>query len=261
MSGTIPLKHPLDPGLPRRQEATEPAPPAPAPAVADLSKYHHPHYVRSEPGQHEGWTVYTFSPFTGREPEPEIPSAVYDDKTVTWEQHRALGAQYEAARITWSKARFRLQAHPLLRQAAPLWEAWTQAQAELHATFKVFWQTPDGSWRAQLLRLTDAEQAAKKAAAAWDGLAEKLARIADEHVRAAGEWEALDLKDVAKEIGLDATQWWIDHISGYESSSYYRVRSTPLVEHVTGEIAQQRERLREVADLAGDSGLEHRALG
>ncbi|WP_424893290.1 hypothetical protein [Streptomyces sp. XH2] len=260
MPGTIPLKHPLDPGLPHRQEATEPAPPAPAPAVADLSAYHHPHFVRAEPGRHEGWTVYTFAPFTGREPEPEMPRAVYEDKTVTWEQRCALSSQYEAARITWSKARFRLQAHPLLRQAAPLWEAWTQAETDLQTVFKAFWQTSDGSWRAQLLRLTDAEQAAKQAAAAWDEIAAKLAKVADEHVRAAGEWEALELKDVAKEIGLDATQWWIDHISEYESTSYYRRRETPLVDHVTGEIGKQRERLREVAELAGDSGLDHRTL-
>lgn len=36
--------------------------------------------------------------------------------------------------------------------------------------------------------------------------------------------------------------------------------STPLVEDLTREINEQRERLREVAQMAGDVDLAHRAL-
>ncbi|MGW3563555.1 hypothetical protein ACWDSL_06580 [Streptomyces sp. NPDC000941] len=258
MPRTIPLKHPLDAGLPCQAPA-EPEPQTSPAAVADLSHYHHPHFVRSEPGRYDGWVNYFFTAFTGREPEPKMPESVYDDKAVTYEQRRELSSQYDAARIMWSKARLRLQAGPLLREAAPLWDAWTTAQAELRATFKAFWETSDGQWRAQLLRLTDAERDAKVAATAWDELAEKLAKLASEQVYVAGEYDELGLTTVAKDIGLDASRWWIDHISAYRPDSYFQ-RETPLVQDVTREIEKQREQLREIATLAGDSDPAHRAL-
>ncbi|MEU2855533.1 hypothetical protein [Streptomyces syringium] len=251
MPRTIALQHPLDDtGLPHRQTPAQPTP-APAPAVADVARYHHPHFVRAEPGRSEGGVLYYFAPFTGREPEPEVPLAVYKDTAVTWEQSRELRNQYEAARIMWSKARLRLEAAPLLRRAAPLWEAWASTLAELRRVFGEFWSTADGQWRAQLLRLTDAERAARKAAGAWDGLAEQLAKLADAQVRVAGEYDELELGDVAREIGLDAKGWWIEHISEYEPVPYSR-HDTPVVGDLNRVIEEQRERLREVAGLAGD---------
>ncbi|MEU4898216.1 hypothetical protein AB0B12_37910 [Streptomyces sp. NPDC044780] len=255
MPRTIALKHPLDGGLPRQQTPAEPTA-TPAAPVADLSRYHHPHFQRAEPGQYEGWTTYWFAPFTGREPEPKMPSAVYDDKTTTYEQRQQLRHQYQAARTVWSQARLRRQAGPLLRQAAPLWEAWQTALAELHQVFKGFWETEDGKWRAQLLRLTDAEQAAKKAAIAWDDVAEKLAKLAEEQIQVAGQRDELRLTTVAKELGLDASAWSIDLVWEYESA----YGATPLVADLTRQIEAQRERLREVAHMAGQSDPARRAL-
>ncbi|MGW7603193.1 hypothetical protein [Streptomyces antimycoticus] len=259
MPRTLALKHPLDDnGLPRQQTPTEPIAPAPAVAVADVSRYYHPHFQRAEPGRYEGWTTYWFAPFTGRESKPEMPSAVYDDKTVTREQRRELGFQYQAARTIWSQARLRLQAGPLLRQAAPLWEAWQAALSELRQVFKGFWETEDGRWRAQLLRLTDAEQAAKEAVAEWDKVAGELARLAEDQIRVAGENDELRLTQVAEELGLDASEWLIGLYWDYEPNAYRP--GTPLVEDLTREIAAQRARLREVGDLAGDLDVAHRAL-
>lgn len=266
MPRTLALKHPLDDnglgGFPRQSQKTpaeaESTAPAPAAPVADMSRYHHPHFQRAEPGQFEGWTTYWFAPFTGREPKPEVPSAVYDDETVTREQRRELGNQYQAARTIWSQARLRVQAGPLLRQAAPLWEAWQAAQTELRQVFKGFWKTEDGRWRAQLLRLTDAEQAAKEAAAEWDEVAGKLARLTEDQIRIAGENDELRLTQVAEELGLDASEWLIGLYWDYEPNVYGH--STPLVEALTREINEQRERLREVAKLAGDVDLTHHAL-
>ncbi|MFE5108317.1 hypothetical protein [Streptomyces sp. NPDC056663] len=120
--------------------------------------------------------------------------------------------------------------------------------------FNEFWSTADGRWRAQLLRLTDAERAAKTAAEAWDEIAEQLAALAATQVRTAGEEHELELRDVAKEIGLDAQGWHIDHISAYEPTPFHR-HDTPVVGALARQIDQQRERLREVAQLAGEREL------
>ncbi|MCM2394395.1 hypothetical protein [Streptomyces albipurpureus] len=247
MTRTIPLQHPLDDtGLPVRQvQAPVPAKAAPPPAAAaDTSRYDHPLFVRVTPGQYGGW-VYSFGAFTGREERPEMPAAVWGDKAVAYEQRRELGRQYAAAQVMWSKARLRAQAQPLLREAAPLWEAWQAAHAELQDTFRAFWNTPDGRWRAQLLRLTDAERAARAAATAWDRTASELAWRVEEQLREAGEDNVLALTVVAREIGLDASGWEIAWAGEYGPGR------TPMVEALNGEIAAQRDRLAEVARLAG----------
>ncbi|MEU3602252.1 hypothetical protein ABZ714_26570 [Streptomyces sp. NPDC006798] len=252
MLRTIPLRRPLDgTGLPVPQTLPAPAEqPVPLPA-ADIARYYHPLFLRAEPGRDEGWVTYYFGGFTGHEPRPETPNAVWDDPSVTREQRRELEAQYDSARILWSKARLRLRAAPLLRAAAPLWEAWRQAQAEYHQVFTAFWTTPDAMWRAQLLKLTDAERAAMDTARAWDEIAGELAGLAAEQLRAAGEEDELPLTDVAREIGLDADGWTIACADEYaRGSSYSWHRQTPLVRALTTEIAAKRERLAEVARLA-----------
>ncbi|MER6917088.1 hypothetical protein ABT354_36070 [Streptomyces sp. NPDC000594] len=208
--------------------------------------------MRAEPGEYEGWTTYHFRGFTGREERPEMPSAVWRDRTVTSEERWELGRQYDSARVLWSKARLRLRAVPVLRKAAPLWEAWQRAQAALHQTFRAFWDTSDGMWRAQLLKLTDAERAAVEAATAWDGVAGELARLAEDQVREAGEDNDLALTVVAREAGLDASGWDISPADSYNPYPGYWQKEMPLVAAAGREIAEQRERLAEVAALAGD---------
>ncbi|MFH8558918.1 hypothetical protein ACH4FE_35750 [Streptomyces celluloflavus] len=257
MTRTIGLAHALDnSGLPRETPAPVPAALSPAPAApADLSRYHHPHFQRAEPGRHEGWVSYFFTAFTGREAEPVTPLAAYKDQTLTWDQVGELSQQYDAARIMWSHARLRLQAAPVLRKAASLWQAQATARDEMRSVFRGFWTAEDGRWRARLLRLTDAERTAKAAAAAWDEVAEQLAKLTAEQVRAAGWDDELPLGTVAQELGLDMPGWWIGQVNDYAPRAYYDRRDTPLVAELVREIGQQRERLREVAQLAGDREL------
>ncbi|GGX39923.1 hypothetical protein [Streptomyces chryseus] len=223
--------------------------------LADPTSYHHPLFQRSEPGRCEGSVVFYFAAFTGRESEPQTPIAAYDDKVLTWEQISDLGKQYEAARILWSKARLRLRAAPLLRQAASLWEAWTTAKAEMERVYRAFWETDDGRWRAQLLRLTDAEQAAEAAADAWDEIARRLAQLAADQIGAAGYDEELPLTEVANELGLDASGWHIEHVDAY--ADRYWSQSTPLRALLAQQVDAQRQRLVEVARLAGDPEAAH----
>ncbi|MGW2680922.1 hypothetical protein [Streptomyces sp. NPDC001436] len=250
MQHTIPLKRPLDPtGLPPRQ-LSEPEPPAPAATLAgDPTRYHHPAFVRAEPGHSEGDFIYYFTGFTGRESEPAVPMAADEDKTLAYEQIRELSRQYRSAQVLWSQARLRLLAAPLLHQAVPVWGAWTAARDELRLIFSEFWTTGDGKWKAQLLLLTDAETAAKKAARKRDDIAEQLAKLAADQIHVAGYDHELGLSDVAQDAGLDIRSWDIYQADEYKPSFY---RPTPLVYALETEIKEQRERLTEVAALAGD---------
>ncbi|MEH0557453.1 hypothetical protein [Streptomyces sp. B21-101] len=205
--------------------------------------------------------TYSFRAFTGLEEQPRMSIEAIRDRTLTREQSAELSGEYEAARVLWSKARLRLQAGPLLKQAAPLWEAWTAAHGQLVATFGAFWTTEDGRWRAQLLRLTDDERAAQSAAETFDEIAEKLTRLAEEQIRVAGEDEDLPLSTIAKELGLDDSDWHIAWHGAYTSSTAsWRGIGDRLIDKLHKEIDAQRERLREVQVLAGDRDLSDSEL-
>lgn len=266
MAHTIPLKTPLDDtGLPHPDTLTSPAATAPA---ADASRYHHPHFVDARPT--DSGTAYRFTAFSGYERQPEMPAGGYDDPAMTWELREQLRDQHTAARVLWSHFRLRRQAAPLLHKAAPLWSAWTTARDELVAAFAQFWSTGDGLWRAQLLRLTDAERAAKETAGAFDVVARELAQAVADQVDAAGWDEALPLTTGAggarvRRVGLDGSP----HRRLHPPPPQYRIvrdgvdhygRATPLTVSATQLIEEQRERLREVAALAGEHVQVHRTL-
>ncbi|MFF5638249.1 hypothetical protein [Streptomyces sp. NPDC012825] len=270
MTRTIPLLHPLDDRgrLPRpladetsrlpkdvRDAADALAAASAKPVLssaADIARYCHPHYLRAEPMAFGSATFY-FRAFTGREPRPEMPREAWSDPALTREQRRELDGQYTVAESLWSQGRLRIQAAPVLHRAAPLWQAWKEAEALLRETFEAFRHSPDGMWRAQLLRLTEAEQSALEAARAWDTVAEELSLLAAEQRRAATEGHELELTTVAAELGLDASGWVIHWPDDYSPRPYSWEHQTPVVRALTTEIEQQRKRLKEVARLAGDS--------
>ncbi|MFF0094635.1 hypothetical protein ACFYSF_32415 [Streptomyces canus] len=257
MAELIPLKTPLDDtGLPHHRPGT-----ATRTAAAGISRFHHPLFLRSEPGRFEGWVTYSFRAFTGLEVQPLMPMEAIRDMSLSREQSTDLSNQYEAARVLWSKARLRRQAGPLLKQAAPLWEAWAAAHGQLLDTFGEFWSIEDSRWRAQLLRLTDAERAAESAAEAFDEIAERLTQLTEEQVRVAGEDEDLPLSTIAKELGLDDSNWHIAWSGAYTSSTAsWRGIGDRLIDKVHKEIDAERERLREVQVLAGDRDLSDSEL-
>ncbi|MCF3143748.1 hypothetical protein [Streptomyces platensis] len=261
---TIPLRTPLDDtGLAHHQDQAE-QPPAPR---LDTSRFNHPNFLGTSRGEREGWIVYSFTPFTGAEDRPQLPAAAYH-LPLGWQDREPLARQYEAARILWSYARLRSQAKPLLHEAASRWTDWTEAKAQLTAVFERFWSTGDGQWRAQLLRLVDAERAVTKAADRWDTVAGHLAQIAADQIEVAGREEELPLTTVATELGYDASDWMVRPVGDYcHPLPQYRIvrdgielwdRATPLAASASKLIEVQRERLREVASLAGDT--VHRAL-
>lgn len=258
---TIPLRTSLDvTGLSHHQGHPEQPP---ATARIDTSRFNHPHFLGTSRGESEGSIVYSFTPFTGAEERPRLPDAAHRDLPLGWQDWEPLARQWDAARILWSQARLRREATPLLHKAASRWADWTKARAQLTAVFDQFWSTGDGQWRAQLLRLTDAERAATTAAERWDTVAVDLAQAVADQIDVAGREEELPLITVAKEIGYDTSDWMVRPVADYcyPLPQYCVVRdgvdlwnrATPLVASATKLIEAQRERLREVAGLIGDT--------
>jgi hypothetical protein len=238
-------------------EAGTPAPEQPAAredsAVASetpdpIRKYHHLHFISAE---HKTWgTKYTFRGFTGSEPEPQSPEAAWKDDSLSWEERRLVDREYEAARCMWSQARFRRDAAPAITSAVSVWQAYARARSAMDAAFAAFWETGDGQWRAQILRLTDAHEEALRTAAEWDRVADRLVRMQYEHFRYVGEGNELTLKDAGAGIGIDTTSWFIDFY-------YYGNQrdGDTLTSKVREAISGHKDRLREVAELTPqDSG-------
>lgn len=222
--------------------------PSQAPATPT---YDHPNFRRTEPGAY-GSTIFHFTRFTGSEPEPQAPLGLYQDKGLTYDQQVGIRQQYDAARVLWSHARLRRDAAPALRSAAPLWTAWRAAEQHLSDTFAAFWETDDNRWRAQLLRLVDAEDAARTAADAWDEIARHLAQLVDAQLTVAGYDEELPLETVATDIGLDITDWHIDALSAYTHRIWGA--PAPVRRLADRQIESQRTRLAQVDQMHSTSG-------
>lgn len=219
----------------------------PAVAADYWVRWRHPHVAGSDPGPWDTLTVHV-RPFTGLEDQPHLPADAWSDPAVTREQRRRLSTEYDAAQVAWSEARLRRQAAPLLREAAPLWQAWTIARDTLTRVFDGFREATDGHWQAQLLHLADAEAVAEAAADRFDAVAADLARLAHEQIRAAGEDHDLPLHTVAQEIGLDASDWqiaWHASYNGGAPATY----GDRLSDYLHQQITTQRTRLRELDAL------------
>ena len=218
--------------------------------VDHLAPYHHPHLVSVAPGRWEGDKTYTFRLFTGSEAKPASDWDRWRADGLSPDDCLALSSEYEAAGRMWGQAAFKLAARPALVKAEPTWREYQQARAELESVFASFWETADGRWRAQLLRLTDAQQAAVRAANRWDEVSESLAELEYEHGREVGDDYSLTLSRVAPEFGLDVKDWEIYHFTEYQGAFSYGGR--PGLRKLGEEIEGQNKRLREIADLAGE---------
>lgn len=243
---TITLNRPLDESGVTRRTAT----------VVDsdaLAPYHHPHFLRAEPGRWTGQPIWYFKAFTGHENKPQRPADLFANKSLSLDDKTTIADEYKAALMAWSRARLELHAVPLLREAAPLWEAWVAAQGALAGAFQAFRSTPDNRWMSQLLCLADAERAALAAATRWDEAAERLAVIEDDHLREVVYDFEYGLAEAAQAADLDISAWHIDALGAYRHRGYgYRTDVTPLVGVLRDQVGEQRARLREVAGRAGN---------
>ncbi|MFD8597692.1 hypothetical protein ACFV1L_22080 [Kitasatospora sp. NPDC059646] len=219
-----------------------------------LAAYHHPHFISLRLSR-DSWgnmkqADVTARPFTGTEPEPERPMSMYADPELTHEDRDLINAEYDVLRTAWGTANYKIRVRPLMTKAAPLWKAYTLARKELDAVFAAFWETSDVQWKAQTLKLIDSHARVLAAARAWDGIAEELAQLQNEHLRIVGEECESQLDSVGTEFGIDPSGWCIGHISYYRSN-YYRSNG-PLTQEVEDLVQEHKARLRQVTDMVGD---------
>lgn len=224
-----------------------------------LAKHHHPHflYAKTQSVFDTPSYTFTFKPFTGYEPEPDGNAAwrkYHDDPALTSDDRQFLSIEYRAARIQWGRARFARRAQAMLREASPVWRDYLSARKEMDTLFGGFSHTTNGKWRARILQLTDAHELVRKQARRWDKVAERLARLQDEHLRTVGEEHETLLHEVARTLSpsMNIEDWEIGCLYEYERSPNSYGFVTPLVEKVEEEIERQRTSLAEVSNLAGD---------
>jgi len=119
----------------------------------------------------------------------------------------------------------------------------------MDAEYAAFWETEDGRWRAQLLRLVTAHDLTLAAAEAWNHSAAHLASLYREYHDAVSSRYALPLSDFAAAAGIDASSWEIDfyHDRYPEDRHGY---GNSLAKAVRAAITEQKDRLRTVGELA-----------
>lgn len=226
--------------------------------ATQIPQWHHPHFVSADPKGDE-YTSYRFKPFTGDEPEPDLPASVADAFYEACKAHdfgtpgRAAArqawsaAEHEAraANELWQVARYSRRYIGMLQQVAPLVAAFQAAKQRAVDTYESLHATPDGFWLAKLLTLAEQRAAALDAARtldgqsggltkAYDGLPERVLEMLPSHV---------ELEEAA---GVDLGDW--------HPQEWYSDGDGPDVSALRELFAEQDERIATVARLFGLEG-------
>lgn len=217
-----------------------------------LVQYHHPHYISGTVTTTRSGSMrleIQMRPFTGIEPEPTEPPEIWG---LDREDRELLRAEYQILRGEWAKARLRKDARPVLAQAAPVWENYRAAREAMDAEYAKFWtgEADGGKWKRQVLHLVEAQETALAAAQDWDNTAVELARLERFAIDAISHYR---LTHAASDIGMDISTWDVRDLDDYEGDKSWGWSPRLLAQDVATEIEQQKERLKQVAELAGDT--------
>lgn len=226
-------------------------------AAPTIPEWHHPHFVSAE-DQGGLYTRYTFKPFTGDEPEPDVPASVNDAFSAAWDAYdrardmversavsRAWSAaerEARAANTMWQVARHNRRAVELLQKVAPLVTAYQQAKAQSVNAYESLHATPDGFWQAKLLTLTQLREKALEAARQLGSVSNELATVyygLPERVLEMLPTQA----ELEKTAGVDLGDWYPQ-----ESYSYGESPDTHTLKEL---FAEQDKRIAQVARLFG----------
>lgn len=158
---------------------------------------------------------FTFTPFTGLEPQPQEPTRYWEDPKLAYEHRdRAEGRpiadeteyklrelarmilddSYAAARIEWKNARHVAQLKKTVKDAGTLWKAHLQAKSAVDAAFAYLRDSQAATeWPAAVSRLVDAQDTYMAAALTFDERAQEIAEVHSEnsHEEMLGYDEAL----------------------------------------------------------------------
>lgn len=184
-----------------------------------IPAWHHPHYISHERTSYS--IHWQFKPFTGDEPEPELPdnaSRAFHDACAAHEygtaERRAASeawsaAEHEAraANTLWQVARHNRRVAGLLQQVAPLVAAFQQAKAQAVDAYESLHATPDGFWQAKLLTIVQLREKALEAAGELDGASRELTTAADGLPERALK-ELPSHTELEKAAGVDLGDWY-----------------------------------------------------
>jgi hypothetical protein len=210
--------------------------------------FDHPNFTGLKDGKH------TFKPFRGDEPRPELPETFWAESALSLNERKAVHAQYEAAVIAWSRAKYRRAVTPSIKPALAAWEAYKTAVKAVEDIYDGFRSENDGAWNARTMRLIEARQVAMDAARELEHGHERVLAVAhDEHDREISNvttefWiNVLTLKDVARDIGVDIG----DMNPGSASADYWDQYGGDRVKNVERIIREQDKMLAQVRSLTG----------
>lgn len=198
------------------------------------------------------WT-FSWRPWTGAEAEPEEPAGFWD-QVRDHDDRLFLEMEYRAARIAWGQARFLRQAVPMLRAAAPAWQAHADAAAAMDAAFTALRDAPQSQWPCLALRLAEAQDEAGRTARAWDEAAAGLARAERDHLRDVGEENELTLAGAAESAGLDISPWEMEAADEYPGGYSWSREDWPAIAQTLATVGRQKEMLKNADELAGLRG-------
>lgn len=208
--------------------------------------YDHPNYVALVNGKH------MFKPFRGDEPKPEQPEAFWRESVLEHEERKAIFAQYEAATVEWSQAKYRHTVTPLIKPALAAWTKYKTAKATVTEIYDGFRTEKDGAWNARVMRLIEARNVALAAAREYENGHERALAVAlDEHQEEVNSvddpWISLNLGSVASTAGIDIG----DMDPGSASAEYWKEAGDERVYALERMFREQDAMLAEVKALAG----------
>lgn len=202
------------------------------------ARYRHPHLLRAVAGQ-DGRPVCTIRPFTGEEPRPEMPPAIWQDPALTPAQRDWLDREYFQLGVAWELARLETDAAPHLPQAVRRWQAYRQAYTAMEEIYTHLPDPADAQWSAQAARLVEAEGQARLRAKEFDEIGEQISKVERKH----RGWR---VSDVSGQLGIAPQGWVIG-----EPEEYHRPDgASPLVRRLEGAIEEQRRYLPALDRLA-----------
>ncbi|MFI0929709.1 hypothetical protein ACH4TP_38160 [Streptomyces sp. NPDC021012] len=213
---------------------------------------------------------YTFTPFTGLEPEPTEPDRYWEDPKLAYKhldeeagrpaadktehQLRNLAREilsdiYQQARIEWKNARHVAELKTTVRDAGDLWKAHNQAERAVEAAF-AYLRDPAAAkeWPSAVSRLVDTHDTYLTAAIAFDERAQEIAEVHDRNMHE----EMLGYDEALKAAGFpEAKDWPICSTDEYGTDYQGEYRKYTAAGKAQRLIKQQEAHVAKVNRLTG----------
>lgn len=209
----------------------------------------HPHHPRLAASDRDGLTHrYLWEPFQPADPEPMslLDRELLDSEPP--EVSAPVYQEYEAAQIMWQATRCSHDLADLIKVAAPVWERYQEARADMERALTRVDLAIEGyrGWTAAVHTLIATHAPLVAAAQEWDAHARKIAaRLEDAGAEVRQLLAPLPLHAAYQNI--NAFDWVVGTAADYDDPW----SSATLATRVCQEISDQKSRIQETAALLG----------